>query len=136
MPLLALIRRRGDIVDNVDVLTQLGAEIVLVGAAAGLGYMAYLEDFPLSAVELSPDIVARVAARPGDHSVVAQALRQAIPLVHSTGATVIIPGVDTPEQAQWWHSAAADSARGAYFSTPVPASELPGLLTTAFRDHP
>lgn len=66
---------------------------------------------------------------------IAQVLRQTIPLVHSTGATMIIPGIDTPEQAQWWHSAGADSARGAYFSTPVPASELLSLLTTAFRDH-
>ncbi|MGH3823032.1 MAG: EAL domain-containing protein [Pseudonocardiaceae bacterium] len=135
VPLLALTRRRGDVVDNVGTLVDLGAEIVMLGAAAGLGLLAYLEDFPLSAIELYPDIVARIAARPGGKSVVAQALCVAIPLVHSTGATVIVPGVNTPEQAQWWRSAGADSARGAYFGAPVPASELPTLLKTAFRDH-
>jgi diguanylate cyclase (GGDEF)-like protein/PAS domain S-box-containing protein len=135
VPQLALTRRRGDLVDNVGVLKQLGAEIVMVGAAAGLGHMIYLEDFPLGAIELPPDIVARIAARPGKESVVAQALRHAIPLVHSAGATVIVAGIDTLEQVKWWLSAGADSARGAYFGAPVQACELPALLTTAFRNH-
>jgi EAL domain-containing protein (putative c-di-GMP-specific phosphodiesterase class I) len=83
-------------------------------------------------VEITPEIVARIAQRPGTDSVVAQALRQAIPLVHSTGATVIVPGVDTAEQAQWWLDAGADLARGAHFGPPVRAQDLPELLTPAF----
>jgi EAL domain-containing protein (putative c-di-GMP-specific phosphodiesterase class I) len=120
VPLAAVARGRGDVLDNVDTLAGLGAEVVLLGAAAGSGYMAYLEDLPVGAVEIAPEIVARIARRPGDDSVVARAVRDAIPLVHSTGATVIVPGVDTPEQAQWWRSAGADTAWGAHFGPPVP----------------
>jgi diguanylate cyclase (GGDEF)-like protein/PAS domain S-box-containing protein len=128
MPLAALARGHGDVANNVVVLAGLGVEVVLLGVAAGPGYMAYLEDFPLGAVEIAPDTVARIARRPGDDSVVARAVRDAIPLVHSTGATVIVPGVDTPEQAQWWHSAGADTAWGAHFGPPVPDVQLPTLL--------
>jgi EAL domain-containing protein (putative c-di-GMP-specific phosphodiesterase class I) len=48
--------------------------------------------------------------------------------VHSTGGTVIVPGVDTPEQAQWWRNAGADTARGVHFGPPVPVPQLYTLL--------
>lgn len=127
MPVAALAGGRGDVVDNVGTLAGLGAEVVLLGTAAGPGYLAYLEDFPVGAVEIAPDIVARIARRPDD-SVVARSVRDTIPLVHSTGATVIVPGVDTPEQAQWWRDAGADTAWGAHFGPPVPAPQLYTLL--------
>lgn len=129
VPLAALARGRGDVVDNVGVLADLGVEVVLLGAATGPGYMAYLEDLPVGAVEIATELVARIARRPGDDSVVARAVRDGIPLVHSVGATVIVPGVDTPEQAQWWRDAGADAAWGAHFGPPVPDVELPILLS-------
>jgi diguanylate cyclase (GGDEF)-like protein/PAS domain S-box-containing protein len=135
VPLTVLARGRGDVVNNVGVLTELGAEVVLLGAAAGPGCMAYLEDLPVGAVEIAPEIVARIARRPGDDSVVARAVRDAISLVHSTGATVIVPGVDTPEQAQWWRSAGADTAWGAHFGPPVPGPQLHTLLAD-LKPHP
>ncbi len=128
VPLAALAGGRGDVVDNVGTVADLGTEVVLIGALAGPGYLTYLEDLSVRAVELAPEIVARIARRPGDDSVVARAARETIPLVHSTGATVIVPGVDTPEQAQWWRSVGADAACGAHFGPPVPGSALYTLL--------
>lgn len=128
VPLAALMGDGGDVVDNVGVLTELGTEAVLLGAMAGPGYLTYLEDLPISAVEIAPDIVTRIAQRPGDDSVVSQAVRQGIQLVHSVGPTVIVPGVNTPEQEQWWRSAGADTARGAHFGLPVQGIELLRLL--------
>lgn len=125
MPMVALDRERGDVVDNVGSLTGLGVEVALLGAAASLGYLAaYLEDLTVGAVEIAPDIVARIARKPGDDSVVAHAVRDVIPLVHSAGATVIVPGVDTPEQAHWWHDAGADTARGTHVGPPIPDPTL------------
>jgi diguanylate cyclase (GGDEF)-like protein/PAS domain S-box-containing protein len=135
VPLAVLAGGCGDVLDNVDTLDRLGAEVVLLGAAAGPGYMAYLEDLPVRAVEIAPEIVARIAQRPGDDSVVARAVRDAIPLVRSTGATVIVPGVDTPEQVQWWRDAGADTAWGAHFGPSVPGSQLYTLLAD-LKLHP
>ncbi|MGH3695007.1 MAG: EAL domain-containing protein [Pseudonocardiaceae bacterium] len=135
VPLTSLARGRGDVVDNVGTLADLGVEVVLVGVAADLGYLIYLEDLPVGAVEIAAPIVARIAQRPGDDSLVARALRQAIPLVHSAGATVIVPGVDTAEQARWWRDAGADAARGEHFSPPVWDHQLPTVLTAAFFDR-
>jgi diguanylate cyclase (GGDEF)-like protein/PAS domain S-box-containing protein len=136
VPLATLARGRGDVLDNVRVLAELGVEVVLLGAGAGSEYLTYLEDLPVGAVEIAAEIVSRIAQRPGNDSVVAPAVRQAIPLVHGAGATVIVPGVDTPQQAQWWRDAEADEAWGAHFGPPVWHDELPNLLTTAFLDRP
>lgn len=132
VPLTTLARGRGDVLDNVQVLAELGVEVVLLGAAVGAEYLAYLEDLPVRAIEIAPEIVSRIAQRPGNDSVVAHALRQAIPLVHAVGARVIIPGVTTAEQAQWWRDAGANAAWGAQFGPPVWHDDLPNLLTTAF----
>jgi predicted signal transduction protein with EAL and GGDEF domain len=128
VPLVTLVRGRDDVLDNVGVLAELGIEMVMLCNAEGPECLARLEDLPLRCVEISPEAVARVAARPGDDSLVAQAFRSITPLVRGTGVTVIVPGVDTAEQAQWWHNAGANSARGTYCAAPVPAFELPNLL--------
>jgi diguanylate cyclase (GGDEF)-like protein/PAS domain S-box-containing protein len=120
VPLTALTRGHGDVVDNVRTLAELGIRIVLIGAQADHGYLAYLEDLPVGAVEIAPDIVARIAGRPGNDSLVARAIRQVISLVRSAGVTVIVPRVDTPEQAQWWRDAGADAALGTHFGPPAP----------------
>jgi EAL domain-containing protein (putative c-di-GMP-specific phosphodiesterase class I) len=135
VPLGALARGRGDVLDNVRMLAELGVEVVLLGAAASLEYLMYLEDVAVGAVEIDPGIVSRIGQRPTDESAVARALRAAIPLVQSAGATVIVPGVDTAEQAQWWGDAGADAARGAYFGPPVQPEQLYHLLTTAFLNR-
>lgn len=128
VPLETLWRDRGDVTDNVQVLADIGAGVVLVGAAAGPGYLAYVEDLPVTAVEVAPKMVRRLAQRPGDDSVVSRSIRHTIPLMHSVGTKVIASGVDTLEQAVWWRSAGTDLARGDHFGSPVPPEELPSLL--------
>jgi diguanylate cyclase (GGDEF)-like protein/PAS domain S-box-containing protein len=135
VPLATLAHGRGDVLDNVRVLAELGVEVVLLGTGAGSDYLAYLEDLPVGAVEIAAEIASRIAQRAGNDSAVAKAVRQAIPLVHGVGATVMVAGVDTAEQAQWWRDAGADAARGAHFGPPVWPDELPNLLTTAYLDR-
>jgi diguanylate cyclase (GGDEF)-like protein/PAS domain S-box-containing protein len=125
VPVTALARGHGDVEDNVRTLAELGTEIVLIGAQADHGYVTYLEDLPVSAVEIAPDIVARIARRSGNDSLVARAVREVISLVHSADVTVIVPGVDTAEQAQWWRSAGADVAWGTHFGPPMLPSSSP-----------
>jgi diguanylate cyclase (GGDEF)-like protein/PAS domain S-box-containing protein len=118
MPLTALAHGHGDVADNVRTLAELGVRVVLVDVPADHGFLAYLEDLPVNAVEIAPDIVARIAQRSSIDSLVAQAIQQIIPVVHTADVTVIVPGVDTAEQAQWWRDAGADVAWGTHFSHP------------------
>lgn len=56
------------------------------------------------------------------------ALTTLVPLIHSTGTAVVVAGVDSPEQADWWRSIGADSARGAAFAPPCLPEDIPRLL--------
>ncbi|MDQ3900338.1 MAG: EAL domain-containing protein, partial [Actinomycetota bacterium] len=56
VPLATLARGRGDVLDNVRMLAELGVEVVLLGAGAGSDYLAYLEDLPVGAVEIAAEI--------------------------------------------------------------------------------
>lgn len=128
MPLVALVRGRGDVLESVGVLAELGIQMVMLCNTAGPEYLFYLEDLPLRSVEISGDVVNRIGAQPEKNSIVAQAVRQYIPLIQSTGASLIVPRIDTAEQAQWWRSTGANYALGSYFGSPVTAAELPDLL--------
>jgi len=127
VPVAALASGRDAVEDNVRVLADLGTGVVALGAAAGPGYFTYLEDLPVRAVEIAPHIVERLA-RGHTESVVAQAVRQAIPLVHDCAATVIVADIDTVEQAEWWRSAGADTARGACYGAAVTPDEAVDLV--------
>ncbi|MFL6148485.1 MAG: EAL domain-containing protein [Pseudonocardiaceae bacterium] len=87
---------------------------------AGHGFS--LEDLPVGAVEIAPDIVVRIAGGSGNNSLVARAIREIISLVRSADVTVIVPGVDTPEQAQWWRKAGADAGLGTHSALPCHTS--------------
>lgn len=115
VPLTALARGHGDVVDNVQTLAELGTQIALVGVPADHGYLVYVEDLPVHAVEIAPDIVARIARRPSNDSLVTRAIPETISLVHSADVTVVVPEVDTAEQAEWWRNAGADAAWGTHF---------------------
>lgn len=114
----ALARSRGDGVDNERVLGEWGVEMVLLGAADKSGTGRYVEDLLVGAGEVGPAIVSRIARWPGDDSVIAKAMRQAIPLVRQRDATVIVPGSTPRNRARCWRDAGADAARGPYFGPP------------------
>lgn len=118
MPTAALSDEHGDAVDNLQVLAEVGVSIVLLGCS-GAGAVALLEDLPVSTVELAPQLVARVADR-GTGSAVARSVRPLLELLHCCGATVIVRGLDTEQQATWWRLAGADVGQGAFLFPPTP----------------
>jgi EAL domain-containing protein (putative c-di-GMP-specific phosphodiesterase class I) len=63
-------------------------------------------------------------------------LASLLPLIRRTGATVVVTGIDTPEQAGWWGHTGAGSARGAAFTPPVEPSSVPTLLVREWQGQP
>ena len=125
----ALSGGRGDTEDNVRVLGDIGAGVVLLGAYAEPGCLRWLEDLPVRAVEIAPSLVRRLAGPPEPGSVVMRAAREAVPLLHHADALVIVPAVDTAAQADFWRSTGADAARGDQLISPGTAEEIGALLT-------
>lgn len=120
MPVSALRTDQDEAADNLNVLSDLGVGIAILGCS-GAGAVAHLEDLPIDAVELAPHLVQRVTDR-GTDSAVARAVPPLVHLMQTCGAQVIVRNLNTPHQATWWHRAGADIAQGPYFAPPGPLS--------------
>jgi EAL domain-containing protein (putative c-di-GMP-specific phosphodiesterase class I) len=75
-------------------------------------------------VEIAPPVVQRVAKRPGEGSAVARSVPLMLELVQCYGATVMVRGLDTQGEADWWGSVGADVGQGAFLAPPVAPDEI------------
>ncbi|MGH3862397.1 EAL domain-containing protein [Actinokineospora sp.] len=116
VPVSALADPQAD--DNVSVLTDLGVRIVLTGFGQTPGDIACLEDYPVHAVRLGDRVVQRIGTAPDPKSMFVRSVLELLPMVRESGRDVLVPGVDTAEQADWWKRAGADLAVGAHFGEP------------------
>jgi len=94
--------------DNLGVLADMGVATMLDGFGGGAEHLALLKELPVKSVRLAPSPFASELAA----------------LVHGSGATILVSGVDTEEQAASWCSAGADVASGDLFGAPRPPGEL------------
>jgi len=111
MPTEVIVAAHGDAVDNVGTLADIGVRIVLTRYGQAVGNLSLLESLPVAGVELAEPLVRMAATRPD--SVVRPALADLVPLIRRTGGAVVVTGIDSAEQAQWWRNIGADSGRGA-----------------------
>lgn len=112
--------------DNLHTLADAGFRTVLTHYGQAVGNLVTLQSQPVQAVDITDPLVSVAAHQPD--SVVRKALIALLPLIHDTGATVVVSGIDTAEQADWWRSIGADFARGTAFAPACKPDEIPTLL--------
>ena len=104
--------------DNLDVLIDLGIQLILTDFGAARGDLAALEDHAVHGVRLADSVVARVGAAPDPASLFVRSLVDLVPMVREAGRSVLVGGIDTAAQARWWTAVGADLAVGAHFGEP------------------
>jgi diguanylate cyclase (GGDEF)-like protein/PAS domain S-box-containing protein len=117
MPVAAL--AESEAVDNLTVLAELGVLTSLEDFGLGPDDLAYASGLPIRAVWVARRLVERQAR--GE----AEFLAELVPLVRQAGAHVLVDGVETRQQAEWWYAAGAAAGTGTHFGGPVPAGEFP-----------
>jgi diguanylate cyclase (GGDEF)-like protein/PAS domain S-box-containing protein len=104
--------------DNLKVLADAGVAVELHEFGSATADLAAVEDLPVDAVRLGRALVAsqaeRAAARQA--SALDRALTDLVTVTHLAGATVVVDGVDTEQQADWWRRTGADMALGDCFT--------------------
>ncbi|MGH3671160.1 MAG: putative bifunctional diguanylate cyclase/phosphodiesterase [Pseudonocardiaceae bacterium] len=126
MPVEVLLAGRGDAVDNVRTLADIGVPTVLTHYDQALGNLVLLEGLPVHGVELAGRWVDTTAPKPD--SMVRSAVASLVPLIRRTGATIAVAGIDNAEEADWWREIGADFGRGAAFTPPMTPAAVPALL--------
>jgi diguanylate cyclase (GGDEF)-like protein/PAS domain S-box-containing protein len=114
IPAAALSQDNGEAAENLRLLAGAGVATEILDFSTSAGDLAHLEDLPVRAVRIARWMVRRQARCDREDSLVTLALRGILAVVHRTGTTVIVDGVDTEQQAEWWRDVGADIARGEF----------------------
>ncbi|WP_328612593.1 diguanylate cyclase [Amycolatopsis sp. NBC_00355] len=110
------------VVENLTALTGLGVRVLLDEFGMGPDDLRAIEDLPVGVV--------RVARRLAEWQAWTDStfLGELVPLVRQVGATLVVDGIDTAGQADWWRDAGADLATGDYFGAADTAGAVVELL--------
>jgi EAL domain-containing protein (putative c-di-GMP-specific phosphodiesterase class I) len=128
MPVQALCMVDGLAEDNLDILVDLGISVVLHEFGTTRGDLACLEDLPVRAVKMSRRAISRVTRGVPNDTVFVRAIRDLVPIVRSTDASVIVGHIETEDQLAWWRDAGAKTAAGPLFGAPGPAENIEALF--------
>jgi diguanylate cyclase (GGDEF)-like protein len=121
MPVRALLASHGEAMDNLKLLAENGIGAVAVDFGGAPGDLVCVEDLPLRAVRIARWLVER--DKP-DGSPVARSLAELSRLVHLTGTEVIVDGILTQAQADWWLAVGADTAQGELYAAPAQLDDI------------
>jgi EAL domain-containing protein (putative c-di-GMP-specific phosphodiesterase class I) len=86
--------------------------------------LLYLQRFPISILKISESFIHHVVASPGD-AAIASGL---IALAHSLDLTVVVEGVETPEQLAFLQAKNCDAVQGHVISPPLDVEKFARFL--------
>jgi diguanylate cyclase (GGDEF)-like protein len=120
----AVMEDSGTTLATLQALSQQGIQIALDDFGTGYSSMSYLKRMPLNNLKVDQSFVKEL---PNDRESLA-IVRAILSIAQNLGFSTTAEGVETREQAEILQSMDCDSLQGYYFSRPVPAADVPGLL--------
>jgi diguanylate cyclase (GGDEF)-like protein len=127
----AVMENSGATLATLEALSTHGVQIALDDFGTGYSSMNYLKRMPLNNLKVDQSFVQGLPHDRDNHAIV----RAILSLAQNLGFSVTAEGVETREQAETLKNLACDTLQGFYFSRPVPAADIPGLLTRQWRVH-
>lgn len=105
-------------------LRELGVRTALDDFGTGYSPLAHLRELPVDCLKIDRSFVNNVLTSQRDAAIV----KATITLAHSLGLEVVVEGVETSAQMEWFAHRDADRMQGYLFSAPVPRERMRQLL--------
>ncbi|HUK55265.1 MAG TPA: EAL domain-containing protein [Nitrospiria bacterium] len=105
-------------------LKDMGLEISIDDFGMGYSSLSYLKRFPINTLKIDQAFIRHLTDDPDDPMIVTAI----ITLAHNLRLKAIAEGVETAEQLKLLRLLRCDRIQGYYFSHPLPADEMTGLL--------
>lgn len=112
-------------IEKLKAVRDLGVEIAIDDFGTGYSSLQYIARLPVSAAKIDRAFVHNMTTNANDMSLVATI----ISLAHNLDLKVIAEGVETEEQSMYLRLHKCDEAQGFLFGKPVPAAEVPSMLS-------
>jgi len=127
IPAAALAVEGGEARESIGVLTGMGVRNSLCDTGVAPVELTLLDDWPITSVEMAVPLVRRLAGLdPECRLARTTAALVGHPAGH--GTAVVVPGLCTEAEVDWWRSIGAISGTGPYFSEPIARTNwAPGL---------
>lgn len=114
------------VIDNLNQCIQLGADVALDDFGTGYASLIHLRNFPCNVIKIDKsfirDMIDDVNARKIVNSIVS--------LAHALGMSIVIEGIETPEQCNLFSGSSGLYGQGYYFSEAVEIDSLIQSLST------
>ena len=112
-------------IETISAIRALGINLSIDDFGTGYSSMAYLKRFPIHTLKIDRSFIQGISENVDDAAIV----EATIALAHALNLTVIAEGVETLEQLQFLEARQCEAVQGYYFSRPVPADQIPPLLS-------
>jgi len=119
-----LMRNPEEAIATLSRLKAIGVRVSVDDFGTGYSSLAYLKRFPLDIVKVDRSFIQNIAADADDAAIT----RAVISMAHSLKLDVIAEGVETEAQLGVLIANNCDAIQGYYFSRPVDADALAGML--------
>ena len=106
-----------------------GVGVALDDFGTGYSSLSYLRRFPIDTLKIDRSFILEIDTNHEDAEIVAAIVAMA----HTLGLRVIVEGVETEAQLKVIVAKHCDIVQGFVFSRPLPASEIPALLSGPLR---
>jgi len=112
----------------INTLKNRGVTFAIDDFGTGHSSLSRLKQLPVDTLKIDQSFIRNIADESDDRAIAAAIIAMA----HSLGLRVIGEGVETKPQLDVLRALDCDEIQGFYFSKPVPAGEIAGLLKKSF----
>ncbi len=111
-------------------LRDIGVSLAVDDFGTGYSSLQYIQRFPIDIIKIDRSFVSGLGEQAGDLVVV----QSMIELAQRLGVHTVAEGIERPEQVTILQSLGADLGQGYYFSRPIPAAGIGGLLARSLAE--